>query len=364
MNKKSKKGFTLIELLIVMAILSIVLAIVFNFFYQTLSSYIEESGITESSIEKYIGLEILRKDIEMAGFGLPWEINNSVNYQEAKSDNSYSVDPSSFNGSGTPFAFSFSNNGGYNGSDILVIRSSVANIDNDSARKWGYAYYDGSQWCIKSLSGLNFNNNDYFIAIDPSSRALKCFNNNCTDEWYSHSLNPDLGSEYNKIYFIFGITSSDLRMPFNRVDYYIKRPNDNFPKKCNRDTYILYRSEIRHSDGERYEHPILDCVVDFQVVFGIDSDDDGVIDLWEKDLSSLTSPEDMRNKLKELIIYIVHQVGERNKTKVFNKSSIELKFPDNSSKIIDLTTISNYKFYRWKVIKFKVIPLNLIPRKR
>ena len=366
------QGMTLIELLVTMAILIIVLSAVFTSYLTVLKSHIQQSAIAQTNIEKAIALEILRKDIEMAGFGLPWNVNGT-SYSEADSDSNYTPDPSSFNDDppNPPRGFVFSDNGttDANYSDVLVIKSSIVNIDNKAAKKWGYAYYNSSQWSIKSLSSEEFDKGDYYIALTIDDRKLTPDSTSNSTNWYFNTLSPDLGNDTGELYLIFGIYSSSNptnspRMPFNRVDYYLKRPKaEKFPDRCNPDTFELYRAEINQGNGKRNPQPILDCVADFQVAFGLDTNSDGIIDRWANNLPS--SAEAIRTQVKQVAVYIIYQEGQKDDHPVFSQSSIDISAPDGSPiKSVDLTNFSNYQFYRWKVLQMRVNPLNLAPEER
>ena len=69
---KRESGYSIIELLIVIAILGFVLAAGSDMFVGTLRGYKQQSKIAETNIEGIIGLEMLRRDLENAGYGLPW----------------------------------------------------------------------------------------------------------------------------------------------------------------------------------------------------------------------------------------------------------------------------------------------------
>ncbi len=90
-NNKEKRmirreaGFTLIELLITMVIFILVIAAGSQIFTGLLTQFKQQSKIAETNIEGIVGLEILRQDIEHAGYGLPWVIPTGVTYSEASS---------------------------------------------------------------------------------------------------------------------------------------------------------------------------------------------------------------------------------------------------------------------------------------
>lgn len=80
-------------------------------------------------------------------------------------------------------------------------------------------------------------------------------------------------------YLVYGVSlDTDLRMPFNRADYYIARP-DPMPEGCAPGTGILYKALVSQSNGGLSNAlPVIDCVADMQVAFGLDTNSDGGID--------------------------------------------------------------------------------------
>ena len=143
-------------------------------------------------------------------------------------------------------------------------------------------------------------------------------------------------------------------MPFNRVDYYLNRPSSH-PVRCHPDTYELYRAEIRQSDGKRNAQPILDCVLAFKVVAGLDTDGDHTIDEWRKDLTDLEA-EEIFEQLKQVRVYIVYQEGQKAQGKVFDNDTIKIFYPGDLGNET-ITVPSSY--YRWKLIEFDIKPYNL-----
>ncbi len=79
------QGFTLVELLIAMTMFIIVIASASSVFVPLLTQFKQQSKSAETQIEGIIGLELLRRDIKHAGFGLPWNMNGAT-YTEAEND--------------------------------------------------------------------------------------------------------------------------------------------------------------------------------------------------------------------------------------------------------------------------------------
>src|SRR5574341_612219 len=173
---KREKGFSLLELLYVMLIIGFVLAAGSEMFVGLLSGYKQQSKITETNIEGIIGLDMLRRDLESAGYGLPWQLPaTGASYNEATN-----VVAANYNDSTTNPTRAIINGdtiaaAGYvNGSDYLVIKG-VTLGRNDACTKWAYLSTAGTTtWNPHSEDLFN---TDRVIVLSPgtpetNSRAL------------------------------------------------------------------------------------------------------------------------------------------------------------------------------------------------
>jgi len=177
------------------------------------------------------------------------------------------------------------------------------------------------------------------------------------------------------VYLIYGInnpdnTTSSESAPFNRVDYRLYTGSDT-KSECAVGTHTLGRAVMRQSDDVMYSYPLLHCVADFQVGFGLDTDTpkDGKIDTWTQDITTLTTAKDARDQLKQVRVYILVQNGTKDKDYDYPHATIPvgetITINGNTFKVgrigpdFDLTTITDYKHYRWKLIKLVVEPKNL-----
>ena len=164
---KRQEGFSLIELMITMVVFLLIIASASGVFTSLLTQFKQQSKISETNIEGAIGLEILRRDLESAGYGLPWNVelgggggndwNLLVGYCEAVSDGTITPNPTTFNNgvntvpcpatvTGAPKAVQSGNNLGVDlsavavvgeSADYLAIKSTAVAI-NDTAKKWTY----------------------------------------------------------------------------------------------------------------------------------------------------------------------------------------------------------------------------------
>lgn len=381
----TEKGFTLVELMITMVIFVLVIAAASQIFTGLLTQFKQQSKIAETNIEGIVGLEILRQDIEHAGYGLPWVIPAGITYSEASGSpaNTYNDASNAPRAiiSGNNMTYSSPNNI-FNGSDYLVIKA--ANIaTNNTAQRW--TRLGTGDIKRNGLSGDNFENADRVIVISPgstdaNSRSLSVsgtafyttYNN-------TSSFAPSDATDTRIIYGVDGDTN--LRMPFNRADYYIWRATtnpstDDVPDRCATNTGVLRKAVVNQSAGtfQGGIFPLLDCVADMQVIYQLDMNDDGTIGTQANaDGSSVSSSEGataatvqatlasaslLRQRLKEVRVYILAHEGQRDVNYTYPNTVITVgEF--GVGRNFNLTAITDYQNYRWKIYTIVVKPVNL-----
>ncbi|MBE0425173.1 MAG: prepilin-type N-terminal cleavage/methylation domain-containing protein [Nitrospirae bacterium] len=391
---KREAGFTLVELMITMVVFVLIIAAASGVFTGLLTQFKQQSRIAETNIEGIVGLEILRQDIEHAGYGLPWNLNGA-SYQEAANISETSWADSDFNdgppdnpardadsaGASNPPAGIRSGNGSsLYGSDVLAIKA--INVSRDStSKKWTPLKanpsfsdeYNPRQW---TPGTENLNPNDNVIVLQTggagNQRAMVV-----SGESFSTSYNNIISSPWPptgvaETHLVYGVAGSDvpsLRMPFNRADYYIRIP-DAMPQGCAPNTGILYKATVRHDDGGLDELPLLDCVADIQVTFWLDTDGDGNIDWPPSDSIFDFTAQQIREQVREVRVYIVAQEGQKDINYDFSLggskeylSATESLGPN--SRTIDFVNLKTeigdpeYKYYRWKLYTLVVKPNNL-----
>jgi len=342
------------------------------------------------------GLELLKYDVQMAGFGLPVSLAAGVAYTEAATEgtelpphaaNSTLVpyNPAALNDApgNAPRAFVHSNNTGLNGSDVLVIKSSVANL-NPTSKKWSLITNNGVNPIVKRWGGtisdpvMDFAANDRFIVLDDNYQLLTsgannwCFTFSNSGEEFTNSSGlapplPDPGVQ--NINYIYGLDSAAgaHAMPFNRVDYYLDSISTDFPSSCAPGTYTLYRSTINQANGALNKTPLIDCVADFQVAFGLDTDLDGNVDTWVGSggaaaLGAMTALQ-IQQQLREVTAFVVYQegLGDTGKTADFRfNGTLTVGNPNTTGQLSTFTPAGTQNQYRWKVIEIDMKPMNLI----
>jgi prepilin-type N-terminal cleavage/methylation domain-containing protein len=268
---KKQAGFTLVELMVTMVIFVLVIAAASSMFTGILNQFKQQSKIAETNIEGLAGLQMLRTDIEQAGYGLPYGLGG-VSYSEAVNDAITAHNDTTYNDStaNPPRAFVMGSNSGVklasvgttNGSDVLVVKATNV-ATNEAAHKWAYISNIGANntpprsWTNATtgtaVADENLEDDDRVIVLRPvvgsNQQVLVNSGGSFTAQFndslasFSDSFEPVANTF--ETYIIYGVTptadpvTTPLRMPFNRADYYIRRPSTNMPARCAPNTGIL-----------------------------------------------------------------------------------------------------------------------------
>jgi len=351
--KRRDSGFSLLELMIALAIVAVVLAAASTFFIAMVKQYKVQTKITESNVEGILGLELLRQDLENLGYGLPW--NNLPSYSEASSGilNDGGVPPRAI------VSVDASTFGINNGSDYLVIKSTRVGMDNAAGRwttlragavtrSWGSAEEDlasGDRVIVLSPGGSV---TDQRVLLTPVGG---------TDFDDLTPYDPNDNFQTNIVYGIGSMATT--RFPFNRADYYIAGDSVLYPtpRHCASITGTLVKRVVNHSNGGLDDPlPLLDCVADFQVIFGLDNNADRVVDSWSTNVSvPLLSAADLRSQLVEVRIHILAQSGQRDDSYTYPQDNVYV----GSESAGRNYSLSGYRNYRWKQYVIVVKPKNL-----
>ena len=413
MNRQ--RGMTMVELLISLAVVMAILCAATTAYLKLLRTYRTQGRLAESYMANLTGMEMLRYDIEMAGFGLPASLG-AVTYSEA-SDNTVSYyNPADLNdspsnppralvmlnpkpGTNVPAATKSS----AHNSDVLAIKSSAANITTASKRWSMVTNPSGTPtvklWGVTALDPvMDFTSatGDRFITLNNTGvlqvnagQWCYTFNAAAINTGYYSNASAIGSPNANQVYYIYGLDKSAGAhiMPFNRVDYYLDKIAADFPSSCAASTYTLYRSTINQANGAFSKAPLVDCVRDFEVAFGLDTSSGAQPIVWQQ-----TSPTaaQVQTQLREVRVFVLYQEGLGNtSTSPGNASSnfsfsgtLNLGDQDIANSLGGNYTTNNpfqqlsssaltgalSSFtpsgadlqYRWKVLEMAVKPMNLL----
>lgn len=401
----SDSGFTLVELMITMVVFVVFIAAASQVLTGLITQFKQQSKIAETNIEGIVGLEILRQDIEHAGYGLPWNLNGA-SYEEAVVisetpwvDRDFNDGPPNNPARGTdpgdpasnpPGGIRSGNDYALNGSDVLVVKA-VNVARNDACSKWTTLRvspsfsdpYNPRKWtpALTPPQGEDLASTDRVIVLSLGTGAQRVLNvtgsaecpssNKLFCTLYSNVINsPWPPTDPSETRIVYGVDpDTGLRMPFNRADYYVRRPTTNMPQRCAPNTGILYKGIISQADGGLSELPLLDCVADMEVIFGLDNDGDGDFepgaggstDGYNENIFAFTAQQ-IRNQVRQVRVYILAQEGQIDKNFTFqapvSPSSITVgEF--GLGRNFNLSTITNWQNYRWKLYTIVVMPNDL-----
>lgn len=359
---RRQDGFTLVELMITMVAFVMVLMGASQIFTGLLQQFKQQSKMAETNIEGSLGLDIMRRDLEHAGMGLP--LSGLIAYAEPAA-NYYLLNDAPM---GAPKAIVSANNvaaagppGMILGSDYLVMRGTgMRTYSNNVSEKWttlrsGNVTRD---WGVGSPENLD--PTDRVIVISPASNnALVTSGGNFYTTFSSTAAFASTDATVTRI--IYGIAPSSVptpSMPFNRADYYVRRPAPpNMPQRCAQNTGILFKAVVDQNLRTYDELPLLDCVADMQVLYRLDADADGILETTRDDLT-LTSAANIWNQVKEVRVYILAHEGQFDRFYTFNNFTTGLcptcvrvgeTTYSGFSRSYDLATVPNYQNYRWKL---------------
>lgn len=376
-------GFTLTELLITMVVFVLAIAAASQIFTGLLTQFKQQSKIAETNIEGAIGLEMLRQDLEHAGYGLPWSYPGAVPaYTEATL-----VPANNYNDTATtpPRAVLSGDNTGTNGSDYLVIKA-VNVARNDPSRKSTRLISTGVRtWRLPDGvtpdPNENLQTNDRVIVIRGGAGANARQLVTSGAAFYTTYANvtntpwrPTDTTDNRIVYGINDSTASAPSMPFNRADYYIRLLNVGELPRCATGpvtrTGVLEKAAVNHGGGTNIL-PLLDCVADMQVIYAMDNDEDGDFengvggDAFTNSLAGLTAVQ-IRTRVKAVEVYILAHEGQRDPNFRFANftagacaTCVRVGSSAAFGQDFDLTAITDYLNYRWKVYTIVVKPENL-----
>lgn len=383
---RNDKGFTLTELLITMLVFIVVIMAAANILIGILNQFKQQAKSAEMNIEGIVGLEMMKRDIEHAGYGLAWNLNTAT-YSEALNDAATPHDDQTFNdgppnnptrgtelagASNPPGALRSGNGLGTYGSDIIVVKA-VSVATNGASSKWTHLFPGNTVTEWNPTSERMVTNDRAVVHSLTGNTARLIMSGGTFTARYNAAAAPDgltvagfAPTDNSDVRVVYGIADADnsaLRMPFNRADFYMRVPATAgiLPSRCAIGTGILYKATVNQADGNMTELPLLDCVADMQVIYGRDTDADGSIDNVTDDISALTSVQ-VRQQVKQVRIYVLAQEGQRDIAFTFDTNPIYVGDASvGSGRNFNFATagITDWQNYRWKLLTLIVSPKNL-----
>jgi prepilin-type N-terminal cleavage/methylation domain-containing protein len=337
------KGITLVELLIALTIFSVVMAGVYSLYINQVKHSTKEYKLAEHEMEFGIAKNIFERDIMMAGYGI------ADNY------GSLPHDPIPIAASDAPSQATF---------DSIRLRGTAVGIFSRTSQGWSYITDNGPPVTFQTWSDSRENivAGDRVIYMHPATREILTEGLTAIFTFPASPSGPDKGT------LVYGIHSDSAALPYIVAEYVV---GGTPPLFCASGAKNLLRAESRNSDpplpGNR--EPVLNCVLDFQVAFGLDSgfEEDGLIDLWDNGGTQAAAYDrrTLKKRLKQVRIYVLVQAGNRDPGYTYSN-------PDNLANPNtvrvgdsalgtgrDVVLTPEQRKYPWKVIAVNVTPRNL-----
>ncbi|MDA8172038.1 MAG: prepilin-type N-terminal cleavage/methylation domain-containing protein [Nitrospiraceae bacterium] len=331
-------GFTLIELLIALAISVFVLAGTTTLFAQLFAQFKQESRVSQTDIGSALGLQYMVKDIQSAGYGLPWDLNGAgYNEYVAGSCPNVTIDTDARNANdapGNPPRAIVTPGAGIFGEDYLSIKSISVAVNDLGA---------GKSTTLRAgpttMAWLDLNNNpvqaetpaatDWVVVLSfpPNAQnqpvpTLQTQGGAFSTQFNLHNLALFAPTDPSQTYMIYDVASAadasatGPQMPFNRADYFIANNSvpvfgagkPTVPARCASNTGELVKAVVNQANGSFNYYPLMDCVAYMKVNFlrasGAVADANTI---YFNDNTAALVQQD----IKEVRVYILAQEGQR-----------------------------------------------------
>lgn len=311
----NKKGFTLTELMISMAIMSLIVALTFPAFTNLLAESRGETASEETHIDKIIGLELIRLDLENAAYG--------IGRNEAT----------------PPISLTF------NTAIPPAIRALQLNstLNNTNQSTVGWMIYGCSNAFGKKLS-------DRVLADRRQDRTntnivLLDDDKNFTTTTTTTASCPGSGI-YTAFPYAAGLNNACTTQFCTGVRYQLS--DTNTLGNCAVGTQNLLR--VVGGGGD----PVINCVADFTVTFDLDTDGDGVVNSPDAQLLATTTAQIMA-QVKNINMYILMQEGQRDNG--LNTPNANWSIATNIT--LNTANVTDANQYRWKEVRISGKPMSL-----
>lgn len=350
-SRAGQGGFTMVEMLVAMAIFSIILAGIYRAYSVQLGHLTREYKSADTEIELDIARGIIERDLLMAGFAL--------------ADNSGELPAEGTNG--TP--------------DTLVLRGTELGLASRGVKGW--AVVDTVDPAgITPTTFLTFNDpredlraGDTVIIMEPTERNLKnkggvtLFKYHGPNNFLTYPASADPGTKLADVIkqddLIYGLgMDPGASQTYYAAKYYLATPATR-PVDWAPDTFYLARAEsdtaATPTEDATNDPKILGRVLDFQVAFGLDTDKNGEVDLWDNGGASQANAmgiDDYREKVKLVRAFVLVQSGSKDSSYTYPSATVRVG--DSGDGIgRDITLTDEQRRYRWKVLSLRIAPRNI-----
>ena len=373
---RDRCGVTLVELIVAMGIFATAIVGLYTVYDRLLQHQSKEYRLSESEMEMGIAKSLIERDLIMAGYGI---MDDYSGYSAAAVKTVSAAD------------------GGSN-PDILTLRGTALGIGSQAAQKWtsvADVVAGTPSFSVSDDVRENLQTGDRIIITNPSggtdakTKTLLTQGASWLFSYVSPTSNPvsvPAGVAYTSLhpgYLLYALNvpgETDASIPYYTVQYSLgSMASSTNPYNCAPQTGSLLRAESRTSTTPGSGDPVMSCVLDFQVAFGITDSTASFdptlavnfpINRWDSGaVSAAYSPRELNQRLKQIRVYILIQEGNKDMTYTYVNPDPNAAAPDRirvgeldlvggaTGRDVQLT--SAQRNYRWRVVTIVVTPRNI-----
>lgn len=345
-----QKGFTLVEMMISLAVLGVILASVSSAYLTQVKQSTQEYKVAQVELELGIAKNLIERDLAMAGYGLADDYS-------APSTPAFTV----------PRAIDATNSS--TAPDTLILRGTALGIESKGTQNWSYIQSvtpgapNTMAFNIWSDSREDLVTNGKVFLVDPATKKL--LTEPTSQTWLFTYQGNNLNFSPTLVAPLTGTlvyaAATGATRPYATVLYSLA--NVSSPSNCAPGTFSLMRSELWTADpAAGTGNPLLACVLDLQVAFGLDTaaTPTGDIALWDN--GGVTAqgydPVQLKKRVRQIRFYLLIQT--ENLDSKYTYPSNPITVGDTLLGIGRNVTLTAAQLnYRWKVLSFVVTPRNM-----
>lgn len=269
MKRIKNNGFTLIEILVSLAILGIVLAGIYSVYTMQHKSYIVQEQVAEMQQNERIALQMITRDIRMAGLGLTCSYGGILFTEDADGNGALN-DGEDIDGNGALSAFG--NGLGFDGSDTVAIAYYIVDPrGNAGGNTYTASDFDPAAATFTVDNADGFSSGDLILISNTNPRddddchyaAVYATAVDSGANTITHDSAKAVENQPGGIGLAFKANSNKIRRAAKneggRIAYFING------------SYQLIRSVNGNAQ------PLADNIEDMQIAYGIDINNNGIV---------------------------------------------------------------------------------------
>jgi prepilin-type N-terminal cleavage/methylation domain-containing protein len=332
----NNRGFSLVEVLIVIGIFSVLMAAVSVTFSTQVRHGSRDYRVAESEIEMGIVKNLLERDIALAGYGLADDYG----------------------------ATGFTPRSAAGAVGSLTLTGTALGLNYRAPLHWTYATTAAPAFRVWGDSREDLVAAEQVILLEPNTEQI--LTQGGAPSWrfqYNSSgslvdsggvdwASPTIGT------LVYGVDPGATE-PFATVTYSLSTAN--LPSNCATGTSNLER--VESWGGSAVTIPLLACTLSLQTAFGLDTDENGAIDLWDNNggaVASGYSQATLAKRLKQLRVYLLVQNGNRDASYTYPTATVRVGDALlGTGTGADVPLNAELRRFRWRLVSIDVTPRNV-----